>query len=83
MTTESEPLLPVTLEEFARSLAVTISALRARKAVRGSYPDDYNAEKIAQSLWQGGLRPYHIDNLALHYARPSAHTKFGGGNADN
>jgi hypothetical protein len=79
MTTENEPLLPVTLEEFTRSLAITISALRARKNVRASYEIDFNAKAIAESLWEDGMRPFHIDHLKLHDARPSAHTKFGGG----
>jgi hypothetical protein len=83
MTVEKEPLLPVSEAEFATALAITIAALRARKKVRATYDDAYNAKNIAESLWLGGMRPFHIDHLSLHNARPSAHTMFGGSNADD
>ncbi len=70
-----DTLTPISREEFERILYVSLAACRARKQVRGTYTDTHNAKALAESLWQGGMRPYKAPGLEA----PPASRYFGHG----
>lgn len=49
---------PLTEAELSRAIAIAFSALRARGELGARIKDGFAADKLARSLWLGGLRPY-------------------------
>lgn len=56
---------PLTEAQLAREIEIAFSALRARGELGARIRDGFAADKLARSLWLGGLRPYRTPGQVM------------------